>query len=325
MTFLARLGLGVAISGLAGAPMRADLTLHSIAGPGLRGLAGVAGQALASGQTVWVGTFANGFDIGANAQDLVALGGAWHPFQATVVRNILGSEGRFAATGFSRDQAMAGRQVVWWVFETRDGTPPWRDFGNVLGYALFTSTAPNWRFPAADALPPANTQIVTSSEVDVAYHGSWDEGGLRLGAVSGATGLRLGAWRRAWFGNDDSLLAAADGADPDADGVANLAEYGLGTNPLVADAQPVRVRVETDAEQPCLVLRLNWRKDRPEVQIGIRSSPDLLNWSEASTMARRIVAETAVDQTIDLWLPATNAAGFFQVQFRRAGAGGWSR
>lgn len=46
-------------------------------------------------------------------------------------------------------------------------------------------------------------------------------------------------WRRLYFGSVANSGGGADLADPDADGILNLMEYALSTNPLVANAQDI--------------------------------------------------------------------------------------
>ena len=64
-------------------------------------------------------------------------------------------------------------------------------------------------------------------------------------------------------------------------------------------------------------MKPDWRRGRPDVQLRIRSSPDRQYWGEASTIGRRVVAETVVDETIEFRLPAADATGFLQVQVIR--------
>lgn len=47
-----------------------------------------------------------------------------------------------------------------------------------------------------------------------------------------------GDWRRTWFGTSSNTGAAADGADPDHDGVVNLMEFAANSNPLAAGVNP---------------------------------------------------------------------------------------
>ena len=48
----------------------------------------------------------------------------------------------------------------------------------------------------------------------------------------------LHAWRLEWFQNEANMSAAAEGQNPDSDAYNNFTEFGLGTNPLIADLTP---------------------------------------------------------------------------------------
>jgi hypothetical protein len=49
----------------------------------------------------------------------------------------------------------------------------------------------------------------------------------------------IATWRQTFFGRADNAGIAADSADPDHDGLVNLLEYALGTDPTVANASPL--------------------------------------------------------------------------------------
>jgi hypothetical protein len=55
------------------------------------------------------------------------------------------------------------------------------------------------------------------------------------------------AWRQAAFGvNAGNALIAGEGADPDGDGLPNLLEYALGTDPNLANSQPTLLSTLTN-------------------------------------------------------------------------------
>src|SRR5689334_12095511 len=54
-----------------------------------------------SGLNVSIGYFTAGFNVGANAGNLQALGANWHSFSATNIRTIFGVPGSFSASASS--------------------------------------------------------------------------------------------------------------------------------------------------------------------------------------------------------------------------------
>jgi hypothetical protein len=69
-------------------------------------------------------------------------------------------------------------------------------------------------------------------------------------------------WRLDHFGTPENQGAAADFADPDGDGVLNLGEYALGGNPLVADAELLRLAGELAPVGPARYLALIYRQNK---------------------------------------------------------------
>lgn len=71
-------------------------------------------------------------------------------------------------------------------------------------------------------MPFANHTAVSGARIDVASNFS---------AIQGQGVTAHGLWRETYFGNAANTGNAADGADPDGDGMSNLIEYALGTHP----------------------------------------------------------------------------------------------
>ena len=96
----------------------------------------------------------------------------------------------------------------------------------------------------------------------------------------------VASWIRSFFPGveDDGVLAAA--SDPDGDGLANLLEYFVGTDPAAADARAA-LRVER-GEPDAWVLRFERAKAASGVSYRIQASADLETWADTS------LAESAV-------------------------------
>ena len=85
----------------------------------------------------------------------------------------------------------------------------------------------------------------------------------------------LESWRTRCFTSEQIAAGqAADDADPDGDGLVNLAEYALGTNPLVATPQPKAVK-----NGEGLVLTFDRPTGLPDVLYAAESSDDLVHWN----------------------------------------------
>src|SRR5687768_2287504 len=85
----------------------AQITVNYNAGPGLRNVVDSAGTPLPDLNEVRIGYFDAGFDVAANANNLLALDSAWNLFDTTGIRNIppfgAPQPGRFADSASSSD------------------------------------------------------------------------------------------------------------------------------------------------------------------------------------------------------------------------------
>jgi len=85
----------------------------------------------------------------------------------------------------------------------------------------------------------------------------------------------LESWRTRCFSPEQIAAGlAADDADPDGDGLSNLAEYALGTDPLVF-TPPLTAVKNSDG----LVLTFYRPSGLPDVLYGAESSDDLVHWN----------------------------------------------
>jgi hypothetical protein len=160
----------------------AQSTVTFTAAPGQRAVALSTGQPLDYGNYVKLGYFNTGFDVAQNTTNLLALASAWREFGFATIQD-LGGPGRFAEAKTLSDSAFDAKKIWWWVFCTRDNAIPDPAFANVLEYGLFSSDSSAWRFPLRDAIPPSNTTMINSSEVNESPFGSFDDNYLYLAHV----------------------------------------------------------------------------------------------------------------------------------------------
>ena len=113
-----------------------------------------------NGDTVSIGTFSN-FDPSApgNASNLAALQAHWVNFDSTSTRTILGVDGRFGATSPTVNNAIFDHQKIYlWITEGSGN--------NITEYGLFSSSNPDWVFPAHDATSGSYAGLIDSNEVN---------------------------------------------------------------------------------------------------------------------------------------------------------------
>lgn len=120
------------------------------------------------------------------------------------------------------------------------------------------------------ATPPSNhgSYTVTATVNDTNYTGSQT-------ATLLITGQTATNWRTEHFSTEQlNAGLASDDADPDGDGLGNLAEYALGTDPL---SRNPALSPSRDANG--LTLIFTRPKDLPDVTYAAESSDDLGGWS----------------------------------------------
>lgn len=121
--------------------------------------------------------------------------------------------------------------------------------------------------------------------------------------------ITLRDWRWARFGASVfNPEVFSDAADPDGDGLANLFEYALGTDPMSSNAWPCNAGVLNG------FLTVSAPKDpqASEVSWGAESSADLSHWQSADTV---VVQDTAnLFQVQDRFSTATNAHHFLRLK-----------
>lgn len=94
---------------------------------------------------------------------------------------------------------------------------------------------------------------------------------------SASTALQL--WRTQHFGSPDNAGNGANDADPDRDGIENMAEYALGTNPMQsASATPPVSQIVDSGGTDHLLLRVTRTEKRTDVTYTPECSSDLVNW-----------------------------------------------
>ncbi len=132
------------------------------------------------------------------------------------------------------------------------------------------------------------------------------------------------SWRFKNFGSTDATGAAADDADPDGDGLSNLAEFALGLNPK-AGSGDTGIRAEAAPAAPD-VMRAVFNRRTDYVAAGLRYvvefSSNLATWT-ASTDTPELLSDDGTIQKLSLpfpVLPDGSTARFFRVQIETVAA-----
>ena len=162
----------------------AQSTVFYGAGLGQRNVLDITGQqALTDNNAVWVGVFDSGFDVAANSGNLVALDSAWNNLIKDTTETLFATSGLFGGDASTSDPSFDNSQIWFWVFQTSDNGTPDASFSNVMGYGLYSGSDANWRLPAQGVAPPSDVTYVYSDQVNMAYHGSYDDNHLILQPV----------------------------------------------------------------------------------------------------------------------------------------------
>jgi hypothetical protein len=104
--------------------------------------------------------------------------------------------------------------------------------------------------------------------------------------VNYSTLTTLQLWRQTYFGTTENSGTAADDYDFDFDGLENLVEYALGTDPVTPtppDRAPAS-SIEADGGVQYLTLTVPRTAIQPEVTYRVQVGGDLAGWSENVTV-----------------------------------------
>jgi len=131
-------------------------------------------------------------------------------------------------------------------------------------------------------------------------------------ATLSTTPESLANWRaRCFTPGQIAAGQAADDADPDQDGLNNLAEYALGTNPL-AFTTPLAAVVNSDG----LVLTFDRPTGLPDVLYAAESSDDMILWNPC---ALQVVTDGAIQtmQAVDPLTSGDPSRRFIRLRFTK--------
>lgn len=190
------------------------------------------------------------------------------------------------------DSYMApGTPLYLWVFDNADP-----DKANQWG--IFNGGS--WVLPQG-----LGTQTISSTIPVGALQGAIAQGDLHLVVPKPC----FGNWSLRNFAANVSAADKLSTADPDGDGIANLAEYAWQLHPGAKDVPPTAVAKDlaTGANKFTFLAP----KTLPDVQVIAESSPDLKNWTVASSV---VVASDASFDTCQCTIPGGAPKYFWRVR-----------
>ncbi|MDR3457203.1 MAG: fibronectin type III domain-containing protein [Verrucomicrobiae bacterium] len=230
---------------------------------------------------------------------LAAAGGTTIAPATTVFSNVVGnsvfSPTPAAPTGFSATANATNALALNW---TDNAT-------NETGFSLEASTNAGMAWNPVTTTAAGVTSFTNSGLLaGTAYYyrlAAINAAGLSAYAYTNAsTWTWLQGWRQSYFGTISNSGSAADTADLDGDGLVNLLEYALGSNPLVANTNVVVAGRDAGGN-----LTFTFPRARADVTYVVQGSTNLQSWVDLNTNLG------TVGQNVIFTDPVTNRARHF--------------
>jgi hypothetical protein len=124
-------------------------------------------------------------------------------------------------------------------------------------------------------------------------------------------GMKYSSWQEQEFSSVQIVAGdAAVGSDPDGDGLVNLVEYGLGSNPHGFTRLPPPA-----VDAGFLSMTFDRPVGRPDVICHVEASSDLKTWAPVPA---DVIAQTATTQTVRARIerPADQRRMFMRLKFQ---------
>jgi hypothetical protein len=229
---------------------------------------------------------------------------SWHSFQLLLAKIEGFSSATLLSSGDGTDNNTSGGNGVWIVrFDFADGTRRWVAWSpngqstTLTGLSAAASVTLTTVVPTAlssDGLTP--TWSTSTASVN--------NSALTLTLVDAPTLIEVASsyalWRQARFNSTEltETSLSGDTADPDTDGLPNLLEYALGTDPRAANPSSAAPAVSTTTSAsdnlPHLTLTARLAASATDLDFTVEVSADLQTWQSGASFT-----ETVSDTTAD--------------------------
>ena len=128
------------------------------------------------------------------------------------------------------------------------------------------------------------------------------------------------AWKNLWFTSQELLTPAisGDAADADGDGLANLVEYTLHSDPREANSAAITASVATVGSVRYVYLAFPHNRNATDVVLACEGSSDLQTWTPAAAEPVSATFTSFETEQITVRLPASASAWFVRIRATRS-------
>lgn len=191
---------------------------------------------------------------------------------------------------------------------------------NVEGAFSRITTTPVTETSFTDATATAgNVYVVKALKLETSNSGSYFNTSLGVSAIQlAAAEDSVLTWKKQFFGtNAAALQEAGDFVDADKDGVCNLLEYAMGTNPLSASSKSGLENVSLKESRAGRNLSADFTLNDAATgaKVTIQCSADLKTWTTAP--AATVIAASAGYTTMQVTIPASGERCFLRALVER--------
>src|SRR5437867_3780874 len=134
--------------------------------------------------------------------------------------------------------------------------------------------------------------------------------------ISRTKGTTFDTWRKLRFSTNDLANAAisGDNADPDGDGISNLAEYAFGLEPVRADTSPLKISKGPGNTPPTVLVAYERLAVLGDIQFSWQVSDNLVSWAAVSDEQEKITpGRDPSMQHVEASFPVGDRMKFFRL------------